>query len=82
MSLIAVEPTQHVSATARKPLTVSTHRPEWVSSIHGKEDQVLLSRLTRTKQLNSLSEPSFADCNRRKPGGILGAGQHLGWEMR
>jgi hypothetical protein len=34
------------------------------------------------KQLNSSSEPSFTDCNRRKPGGILGAGQHLGWEMR
>src|SRR5215469_14847190 len=29
---------------------------------------------------NSSSEPSFADCNRRKPGGILGASQHLGWE--
>ena len=24
------------------------------------------------------SEPSFTDCNRRKPGGILGAGQHFG----
>src|SRR5215813_7170192 len=36
---LAVEPAQHVSATTRKPLTLSTPTPEWVSSIHGKEDR-------------------------------------------
>ena len=24
---------------------------------------------------------SSADCNRREPGGILGAGEHLAWEI-
>src|SRR5215472_16288240 len=26
-------------------------------------------------------EASFADCNRREPDGILGTGEHLGWEI-
>jgi enamine deaminase RidA (YjgF/YER057c/UK114 family) len=38
-------------------------------------------RLLDANRTIASCEASFADCNRREPGGILGAGEHLGWEI-
>ena len=75
---VIVAPAQYAPKTTRKPLTLSTHRPEWVSITRRKREKVLLSRHSRSRHL---MRGSSADCNRREPGGILGGGEQLGWDI-